>query len=164
MGDDHAAIVRRGRGRPICLDPTRRRLFLAAIRAGNRVPVAATLAGLSAATVQEWIRRGDGRDHRPAKPFYRQFVDDVETARAEAEVYAVSVIWKAMAKDPRWAVWWLERTDPYWCQRRMPPQPVQGAVDPSPDTNPTMGVITISPEELRAMGLTRLLAQGSPAK
>ena len=108
---------RRGRT-PLLLDDRKRSLLLAAIKAGNRLSVAATFAGVSPKSVSEWMRRGEGRDGRPAIEPYTSFVRAVEHARAEAEVAAMAAIRRAMRRNPRWAVWWLETTVPEWRLRR----------------------------------------------
>ena len=104
---------RRGRT-PLLLDDRKRGLLLAAIKAGNRLSVAARFAGVSPKAAQEWMRRGEGRDGRAAVEPYLSFVRAVEHARAEAEVAAMAAIRRAMRRNPRWAVWWLEHMVPEW--------------------------------------------------
>ncbi len=102
---------RRGRT-PLLLDDRKRGLLLAAIKAGNRLSVAARFAGVSPKAAQEWMRRGEGRDGRPAIEPYLSFVRAVEHAQAEAEVAAMAAIRRAMRRNPRWAAWWLEHIGP----------------------------------------------------
>jgi hypothetical protein len=108
---------RRGRT-PLLLDDRKRSLLLTAIKAGNRLSVAARFAGVSPKSVSEWMRRGEGRDGRPAIEPYTSFVRAVEHAQAESEVAAMAAIRKAMRRNPRWAVWWLETTVPEWRRSR----------------------------------------------
>lgn len=169
LSDDNAGmravqlpVAASRRGRPPLLDPRRRQTFLAAIRAGNRLQVAARFAGISPSTVEEWVRRGQGRDSvRPKTPFHVQLVEDIENAKADAEVYALAIIRAAMREDPKWAVWFLENTDPYWRQRRVPPSPpVVAQLPADPGTlAQTSNVIVISREDLKAIASQRLLAQ-----
>ena len=58
----------------------------------------------------EWIRRGEGRDHRRKTAAFAQFAKAIKEAEAEAEVQYVKVI-KNAAASGNWqaAAWWLER-------------------------------------------------------
>ena len=68
--------VGRRPGRPSMLTPENEQRFLLLIRAGNRLHTAAQAAGPSPRTVEDWIKRGRGRDpstpadarHRPLRP------------------------------------------------------------------------------------------------
>jgi len=154
----HAA--RRSLGRPTLLEPGVRELLLTAIRAGNRPAVAARYAGISSKTLDEWVRRGRGLDVRPPTPAYEELVADIERAQAEAQVYALGMIRKAMARDPRAAMWFLENTDPCWRQRRAP-APVGAEQSPPPSPAPTGPTIVITQEQLEAIALMQL-EDGTP--
>lgn len=84
-----------------------------AVRDGCFLSHAASIVGVSAATVHEWIRRGEGNDDRSAVEPYATFATAVRQARAEAEFEMVGVINRA-AEDGQWraAAWWLERSNP----------------------------------------------------
>jgi len=150
---------RRGRGRPTLLDDRKRDLMLTAIRAGNRVPAAASFVGVSPKSVNEWIRRGEGRDGRPRTEPYITFAREVNQAMAHAEVHAVATIWRAMPRSPRWAIWWLERTRPEW---RRPKGRGEATVPVTPPGQP-QGFILIPRETLLRLGSESERAQlGEP--
>jgi hypothetical protein len=136
------------------LEPHTRSLFLAALTAGNRVAIAARIAGLNPKTVEEWLRRGQGVDDRPSEPAYRRLYEEVEHAKAMAEVHAVAAIRNGMERDPRLAIWFLENRSPEWRRRREHPTPEP---QPAPST-PSPRVIVIEREELEQMGLQRVRA------
>lgn len=153
LGPSHR---RRRPGRPTLLAPGVRDVLLEAVRAGNRPATAARLAGLSPKTLDEWLRRGRSEDVRPATPDYRQLVDDVELAQAQAEARAVDIIAKAMRRNPRWAVWYLENVHPDWRRRRLPPEPAQAA---QPVASPSQHVLIVEPELLRRIAMEQLHAK-----
>jgi len=79
-----------------------------AVRAGNYAEAACQSAGISSSTYYRWMSRGDqdpGSD-------YARFREAVLRAEAEAEVYAVAIIRRAMGDDWRAAVAYLERRHP----------------------------------------------------
>ena len=80
----------------------------------------------------EWMRRGRGVDGRSAVEPYTGFVRAVERAQAEAEVYALAMIRKAMTRDWRAAAWFLENVDPEWRRRRQTPTAEVTTASPSP--------------------------------
>lgn len=161
--DQHPVITveprrgRAGKGRPPLVDSKVRDLLLTAIKAGNRLQVAARYAGLSPTTVEGWMRRGRGLDAtRPSQPRYVQFVKDVEEAQAHAEVYAVTQVRRAMVDDVRSAIWFLENTSAEWRQRNVPVLPVTPVSQPS--IGPVGQVVIISADQLEALGLSQLRA------
>jgi hypothetical protein len=96
-------------------------MLLAAIRAGNRLSVAARLAGLSPSTVEEWMRRGRGTDARPATPAHVRFVEAVEVAEAAAEADLLAAVQGATPRDWRAAAWLLANRSPDWRRNRLTP-------------------------------------------
>ncbi len=110
--------------RPTLFTPERTRKIVELISAGNNQETAAAAAGVSAATLYNWLQRGRLEQERldanpklkPRKteaPFL-EFMEDVKRARAEADARLVLLISKA-AQDPKtWqaAAWLLERRDP----------------------------------------------------
>jgi len=87
-----------GRGRPSKLTPAVQASICAAVRAGNFLEVAAEAAGVSRATVFEWIARGEGRDaQRRRDRVYADFADAIRQANAEAEIRAVTA-WTEQAR------------------------------------------------------------------
>jgi hypothetical protein len=89
-------------------------LIVDRIRAGIPIEPAVESTGTGLSTFYRWQERGRDRveDRKPkrAEPRYREFVDAVTRARAEAEALHVSYITKAAAEDWRASAWYLERT------------------------------------------------------
>jgi predicted transcriptional regulator len=94
--------------RPTKLTPEVAERIVNAIRAGNYAEQAARAAGISPATYYRWLKRGE----REAGGIYHDFYEAVRSAEAEAEVYAVAIIRKAMGDDWRAAAHYLERRHP----------------------------------------------------
>lgn len=149
---------RRGKGRPPLLDSVARSTLLDALREGNRLQVAARIAGVGVPTVEEWMRRGRGLDRRPATPFYVQFVKDVEMAQAEAEQTAVQSINRSIRQgDARTAIWFLERQAAWRTPPVAPPTEPTDALVPAPD-GPRNNIIILSPDVVRRLASEHLSA------
>ena len=99
------------------------------VRGGSFNTVAAASAGISVRTFNSWMERGEMEEARIAEGFppsedeakYVKFRQDVEKARAEAEVEAVSMV-KMAARNGTWqaAAWYLERSFPQrWSRNRI---------------------------------------------
>jgi hypothetical protein len=144
---------RRRAGRPTLLEPGRREVLLEGIRSGQRVHVAARMAGLSPKTLDEWLRRGRGQDSRPATTLYSQLVDEVETARAHAEARAVELLHKAARRNPRYLIWVLENLHPDWRRGRGRPAPVEAT---APVESALAQVLTVTPETLLRLERQRM--------
>jgi len=122
-------MTQRGRKAPT-LDDSKVKLFLQALTAGNYVEVSCAYAGLSVATVYQWLekgkaekaesRRDNGQKPDIHKTTYIELLEAIESARAKAIVGNVAVIQKA-ARDGTWqaAAWWLERTNPQQFGRKI---------------------------------------------
>lgn len=94
----------RKNGRPSKLTADVQDKIVSAIRAGNYAETAAQYAGVDPTTYYRWMVKGeDGPD------LYRQFRHAVKAAESEAEVYAETVLRKAMPDDWKAAAWYLER-------------------------------------------------------
>jgi hypothetical protein len=100
--------------RPTKLSPEVHQRIVAAIRAGNYAGPAARSAGVSEATFYRWMEGG----RKQKRGIYRDFYDDVERAKADAEVEAVAYVRKAMPKDWRACMSYLERRNPDRWRRR----------------------------------------------
>jgi hypothetical protein len=75
---------RKGLGRETKLTPALQQALVNAIAAGIPQEAAAELAGLSPASVKEWIQRGLGaHPTRPSTPIYSTFAQAVLRARAQ---------------------------------------------------------------------------------
>jgi hypothetical protein len=100
-------------GRPTSLTPEVAEIIVEAMRAGNYLETAAALAGISVATLRNWLR--DGR--RNLSPELADFSRSVAQARAIAEIRDLERI----GRDTSWqsAAWRLERRHPKrWGRRR----------------------------------------------
>ena len=78
-------------GRPSKLTPDVAERIVGAVRIGNFVHVAASLAGIDRVTLDRWLKRGG----RMRKGPYREFCNSVNRAIAEAQADAVSCLKKA---------------------------------------------------------------------
>ena len=100
-------------------DDTHERI-IGALRLGNYVEHAATYAGISRATLYNWLKKGDAaRERRDSgeelddnEERYARFSEDVDTARAAAIVRNVGIIQQAAQTNWQAAGWFLERTAP----------------------------------------------------
>jgi len=111
------SAVHRRVGRPTSLTPEVAEIIVDAMRAGNYAETAACLAGISVATLRNWLR--DGR--RNLSPELAEFARSVAQARAIAEVRDLEKI----GRDPSWqaAAWRLERRHPKrWGRRKYEPK------------------------------------------
>ena len=102
--------ILRSMARPNMLTPERQERIVGALQAGNTRRASAKHGGIEEGTMLEWIRRGEGRDHRRKTAAFAQFAKAIKEAEAEAEVQYVNVI-KDAAAAGNWqaAAWWLER-------------------------------------------------------
>lgn len=105
-------------GRPTKLTDEVQQRVVSALRAGQRLDVAASHAGVAAATVREWVARGRGTDGRRHTARYAAFAEAVERAPASAEMRAVATVLKAGESTLQACAWWLERTRPEHYGRR----------------------------------------------
>lgn len=120
-------MAQKGR-KPSTLDDPKVKLLLQALTAGNYVEVSCAYAGLSVATVYQWLdkgrkekeRRANGEKADPSKTTYIELLEAIESARAKAVVANVAVIQQA-ARSGTWqaAAWWLERTSPQQFGRKV---------------------------------------------
>ncbi len=101
--------------------PERTEHIIKALRAGNYLETAASMAGIHKATVYRWINEGRDAEFKAAagdrlskeEEAKAEFAREVEQARAEARAAALRVITNA-AMNGQWqaAAWFLERTSP----------------------------------------------------
>lgn len=102
-------------GRPALFDDLRAKRAVDAVRAGLSRTAVAAKAGVSRATLLDWLARG-----RDGEAPYANFLDRVRVAEAEAEQLMVECI-RTAALDPKYwqaAGWWLERARPSeWAKR-----------------------------------------------
>ena len=110
-----------GMARRSKLTPETQQAIINALGSGNWLETAAHYAGISTATLYNWLDRGrlerdkieDSADPDPNENVYVEFLEAVEKSRSQAQVRAVGLIQKA-AIDGTWqaAAWFLERSDP----------------------------------------------------
>lgn len=99
-----------GRGRPSQFNQERATRLIQAVRGGNYLQTAAAFAGISYSTLRRWILKADDPE---APPEYVIFKEELEKARADAEVAALAKVQKAASEgDWRAATWYLERSFP----------------------------------------------------
>lgn len=106
--------------RPLILNEETQKAVIDALLGGNYLETAAQYAGISRATLFEWLRKGreaqaaieKGEPLPPNGALYADFLDAVEGAQARAEVQTVAIIRKASLESWQAAAWWLERTRP----------------------------------------------------
>lgn len=124
---DPGRPVRKNRGgRPSKLTEEVFNAVMQALRAGNYQEVAARYAGISESTYWSWLERGkrererieDGIEPNSTETIYREFLEEVEQARAAAEVRMVGLIATAAKDTWQAAAWYLERSKPNQWGRR----------------------------------------------
>lgn len=109
-------------GRPTKLTPEKQEEIIKYLRAGNYVETAAAYAGLSKASVYNWLRRGrreierveddPKRKIRKEEQPYVDFLYAVEKAQAGAEMTSIALINRASEVQWQAAAWRLERKHP----------------------------------------------------
>lgn len=110
-------------GRPSKFTPDRIEKILEALKSGCYVETAAIYAGVSPQVIWAWCERGrkererldvfpDAKPNATEVPFI-EFLEEIEKARATAEIRAVMQVQRAAA-DGTWqaAAWYLERSYP----------------------------------------------------
>lgn len=155
------ALPRRRPGRPTLADTGAVEVLLEAVRAGNRLAVAARLAGVAPGTVEEWMRRGRGLDPRPPTPLYVRLVEAVEEAEAAAEADLLAAIVSAAPRDWKAAAWLLSNRSPEWRQHRLPPEPPAPPEVAPPPRQPEGETIIIPPDIVRELA-SRMLRDRYP--
>lgn len=83
-------------GRPTKLTPEVHRAYISAIRMGASYKLAAAKVHVSEQTVMEWIRRGEGTDHRSHTEAYASFASDVRSASTSVDFRALKALNKQL--------------------------------------------------------------------
>jgi len=93
-------------GRPTKLTPETQTKIVNLLRAGNYVETAAAFCDIDKPSIYDWLKRGN----RQKTGIYRDFLNAVERAQAEAEIRDL----EAIRKDGAWqgSAWRLERKFP----------------------------------------------------
>jgi transposase len=126
-------------GRPTKFTPERVDKLLSALKSGNYRTVACQYAGISTATLHNWIKIAEGPD---APPEYVEFLDALNKAEAQAEVVDISIIRQA-AHNGQWqaAAWIRERKNPErWGRRDVSKLELTGADGGPVDVRVGIGV------------------------
>lgn len=76
---------RRGRGRKTKLTPEVQRKIVHVVEMGGSLKMAANYAGVSHDAVYEWIRRGEGHDHREPDERFIRFAKAVRKAEGDGD-------------------------------------------------------------------------------
>ena len=134
------------RGRRTKLTPDVHAKIVAALRAGNFITAACSGAGISESSFHRWIERGEEEQDG----IYRDFLDDVRAAEAEAEMRAVKVIQDALLDNPEMAKWWLVHRYRHWGGKGAPERPAAVEQPPPPDLSPLTEDELARWKELRA--------------
>lgn len=101
--------------KPDKLTPTTRDRIVQALREGAFLTDAAAIGGVTKNAVYVWMRKG--RVQKKGK--FRDFVNAVDTARAEAKMEASRTIMGAFGRDWKAAAHYLAMTDPdHWGDRK----------------------------------------------
>jgi homoaconitase/3-isopropylmalate dehydratase large subunit len=111
---------RRGKGRPGAINevlPGKRRTvgqqIVSDVEMGASLAEAAAAVGVGYATVYEWLQRGRGEVRVTDDiQVYADFADAIAKAKVVAKLKAIRCLTVAAHKDPKYAVIYLERTDP----------------------------------------------------
>ena len=106
--------------RPLILSEEIQKAVLDSLMGGNYLETAAAFAGISRATLFDWLDKGrkahealsSGNEMLPNGQLYADFLDAVEIAQAKAEVRMVAVIQSKALDNWQAAAWWLERAKP----------------------------------------------------
>lgn len=110
------SVSHRTRGRPTALTPELQNKICNALRLGCYIETAVTANGVSKQAFYNWLKRGN----RQKKGIYREFVDAVQKAMADAEIRDLLKIDKASDTNWQAAAWKLERKFPKkWGRREM---------------------------------------------
>jgi transposase len=115
---------RRSAGR---LTPEVQDRIVNALRAGNYVETAASLAGVGRASIYRWLDRGRSAIEREEAgetlsdddQRYAEFAHEVDEARASAMARNVTLVNTAAQTTWQAAAWWLERTNPQMWGRHL---------------------------------------------
>ncbi len=104
-----SAVRQRTRGRPCGLTEERQAILLSAIKKGLPLKDAASIAGISYASLNRWQNKGEEED---APPEFRNFCNHLREAQSVAVDTLLSQITNAARKDWKAAAWILERRHP----------------------------------------------------
>lgn len=85
-----------------------------ALRAGNYRSAAAEYAGIGERTIYSWMEKGAKAKKGP----YKQFLQALKKAEADAAVSALQLVLQAAKDNWTAAAWWLERRYPELWGRR----------------------------------------------
>jgi hypothetical protein len=144
--------------RPTKLTRDRHERMVQMLRAGNYRDAAARAAGIAPSTLYSWLERGSNEQLGP----YHEFAAAVQQAEAEAEVYAVAIIRRAMSDDWRAAATYLERRHPERWRRRSTTELTGKDGGPiTTESEHRLDLSTLTDDELRI--LERLNAHTHPA-
>lgn len=149
-----------GSGRKTVLTDTALRIMVMALERGNRLPVAATLAGMSHRSVYRWLEWGaDPPPPERANMDNRKYIafrEAVEEARAIAEAKAVESVTTHLPTDPQAAIWFLRQQSPDWNRDRAPVAPDRPADQPVTGVVVNQTVIHVDLETLQKVAAQEL--------
>lgn len=106
-------------GRPLKLTADRITKIAKALRDGAYREQAATLAGIGRSTFYAWLERAEADRETDTPSPFRDLLDAVTRAEADAEAKAVGYVRVQAKQDWRAAAWFLERKYPHRWGRRL---------------------------------------------
>lgn len=102
-------MTKKKTGRPPKLTPEVQARIETSLRGGNYREVAARFAGVSSATLREWMRAGKRDSDKGRATVHRAFYQAVRKAEADAESLVVGRLMMAAQHDVKAMCFWLER-------------------------------------------------------
>jgi transposase len=102
-------------GRPIKLNEDKMQQICKWLTAGHFIEQAASLSGVSSASIYNWLSRGKEDSNNGEQTIYSEFLERVVESKAKAEALFLNTVRQA-AQNGVWqaATWYLERSNPSW--------------------------------------------------
>tara|TARA_R100001509_G_scaffold92665_2_gene53569 strand:+ start:44 stop:439 length:396 start_codon:yes stop_codon:yes gene_type:complete len=101
--------------RPIKLNEQKMQEICKWLTAGHFIEQAASLAGVSASSIYNWLSQGKTDQAEGNQTIYSEFLEKVVESKAKAEALFLNTVRQA-ATNGVWqaATWYLERSNPRW--------------------------------------------------
>jgi|TARA_Y100000004_G_C8858602_1_gene387959 hypothetical protein len=102
-------------GRPIKLNEDKMQQICKWLSAGHFIEQAASLSGVSSASIYNWLSQGKTDQDNGEVTLYSEFLERVVESKAKAEALFLNTVRQA-ATNGVWqaATWYLERSNPRW--------------------------------------------------
>jgi len=83
---------------------------------GNCVNWVCDYVGISEDCFYRWLKEGETASKKSLK---YEFYESIKESKAQAQIEMVKQIKEGSKKNPKWAAWYLERTDPKnWAEKK----------------------------------------------